>query len=160
MKKVFLFMFILLMAVFMLAGCGSESGGMTGDESEIGENEKEFCYEIKNTSGKEWTLIGDFDTDFVYTGDNYGLDVAFAIKASENRLENFSVERLIKSGKLEETSNTTYKIVIRFIAGEIPNETGKDMVRTDLIMQDIAIKGTYNKYAVIEWDGTSFKQVK
>lgn len=164
MKRTFLFMIILFMAVFMLAGCDSTSGGNGKEfDSTSGGNGKEFRYEIKNISGEQWALIGDFDSDFVYTGDNYGLDTEFAIRAGKSESESFDahgVQRLIESGRLEETSETTYKITMKFIAGRIPNDPGEDTITTGLIMQNITIIGGYNKTAVIEWDGSNFKQAK
>lgn len=145
MKKMIFFMLMLSAAVFLLAGC---------------DNEKEFSYEIKNVSGKDWVLIGDFDTNFVYTGDNYGLDSAFTIKGGKSQSESFSAERLIESGRLQEKSKTSYEIVMRFIAGDILKVSEEGTISKDLIMQDITVSGTYGKNAVIEWDGSNFKQLK
>ena len=147
MKKTMLFTFLLLMVIFVFVGCNSEAGS----------GEKEFQYQIKNVSGDDWVLIGDFDTDFVYTGDNYGLDPAFVIKNGKSESESFIAQRLIDSGRLDEMTEGTYKIKMRFIAGKLPQNANEDTITSGLIMQDITITGTYNKEVVVEWDGTSFK---
>jgi len=49
---------------------------------------------------------------------------------------------------------------MRCIAGEFPKDPEVKVVKYGLVVQDLTVSGTFGKYAVIEWDGTNFKQVK
>src|SRR5665648_180702 len=65
-----------LLFLFVMTSCSSDS------------DEKTFEMEIVNASNSAYLLLFDFDTNFVYTGDNYGIGVEF-IKEPKESVEEY-----------------------------------------------------------------------
>jgi hypothetical protein len=122
--------------------------------------EKVVKYELKNVSGTSYLL--DSEVAPYELPDAYGI-TDFTVKAGDSEKSRVSdPEELLSSGQLVETSATTYEIVITFVWAEIPTDEDElDMNQTEgpFYTQDITLTGTYGEYAVIEWDGSSFRQV-
>lgn len=169
MKKMILLMLVLLTAVCVLTGCNSEKAVATSDK-------KEILFQINNTSGQDWVLLtGTYGSD-EYRGDQYSkedndnwidqIDVKdFTIKAGQSypyKVSGVLIEQTIQSGRLKETSETTYEYMEQFVAaGLVPEDTKEKYIYTPFCnVQDMSISGTYGESVVIEWDGNTFKQAK
>jgi len=126
---------------------------------------KTASYEIKNASGKPWVI--DSSTDPKYFDGLDGLDVSDCTVASNEKIRGgFDVEKRIQQGVLTELSPTTYSGTVTIAAGAVPAEKDEQYVYLNPLYGQTAqiykvnITGVYWEYAVIEWDGTSFKQIK
>ena len=122
-------------------------------------------YEIRNVSGMPWVI--DSSTDPKYFDDLDGLDASDLTVAPDEIIRGgFDVETRIQQGVLTELSPTTYSGTVTIAAGAVPEDEEEQYVyfnpvygQTAQIYQ-VIITGVYGEYAVIEWDGASFKQVK
>lgn len=122
-------------------------------------------YEIRNVSGMPWVI--DSSTDPKYFDGLDGLDASDLTVAPDEKIRGgFDVETRIQQGVLTELSPTTYSGIVTIAAGAVPEDEDEQYVyfnpvygQTAQIYQ-VTITGVYGEYAVIEWDGTSFKQVK
>lgn len=121
---------------------------------------KNVIWEIKNVSGTSYILTGEVDPDDM--PDAYGIS-DFAVAAGSSVKEGlYENDTYLASGQLIETSPKTYEIVITFVWCSMP--TDKDEIEMDQTegpfdTQALKIMGTYNEYAVIEFDGALFKQI-
>ena len=122
-------------------------------------------YEIRNESGMPWVI--DSSTDPKYFDDLDGLYASDLTVAPDEKIRGgFDVKVRIQQGVLIELSPTTYSGTVTIAAGAVPEDEDEQYVyfnplygQTAQIYQ-LTITGVYGEYAVIEWDGTSFKQVK
>ncbi len=109
----------------------------------------------------------DSSTDPKYFDDLDGLDASDLTVAPDEKIRGgFDVVTRIQQGVLTELSPTTYSGTVTIAAGAVPEDEDEQYVyfnplygQTAQIYQ-LTITGVYGEYAVIEWDGTSFKQVK
>lgn len=122
-------------------------------------------YEIRNVSGLPWVI--DSSTDPKYFDGLDGLDASdLTVSPDETIRGGFDVETRIQQGVLTELSPTTYSGTVTIAAGAVPEDEDEQYVyfnplygQTAQIYQ-VTITGVYGEYAVIEWDGNSFKQIK
>ncbi|MBK5253989.1 MAG: hypothetical protein JJE03_05990 [Peptostreptococcaceae bacterium] len=150
-----------------MAAIMEEYNSIVPEPAETAPIEKKIVITIKNTSDQACYLdavsIGYFDDcDGVFI-DQLVVDSGGTARKSIN------VETSIEKGTLLETSPTTYEVTYLFVWGALP--TGypehKNIDTEDLSFYDLTFTGTYSTDIynsdldpVIEWDGSSFKQIK
>jgi hypothetical protein len=119
-----------------------EDGTLTGEQpQDMGATEKVAVYEIRNVSGTSWVI--DSSSDPEYFDDLDAIDVAdYTVAPGGVVTDGIDVQARLQSGALIELSPKTYSITVTCAA------------------YAVTITGVYGESAVIEWDGTSFTQVK
>lgn len=167
MKKMILFMTILFTALCVATGCNSEKGTAINDK-------KEILFQINNTSGADCVLTtGTYGSDEYRGGqesyDDDSLDAIdisdFTIKAGGSnpyKVSDASKERAFQAGSLNETSKKTFEYKVQCIAaGVVPGDSEQWCIEKPFVnVQDMTISGTYGESVAIEWDGSTFKQIK
>lgn len=140
---------------------------VTQEKEETRPVEKYIMYKIRNNSGEACYLdssLGNFfdDLDMVYV---VGLVVE---SGGVTKKKGVSVESGIQDGFLVETSPNTYEFMCTLIYGGLPLKYPEDTLidKEDLYVYNLKVSGTpttdFNNDdldIIIEWDGSSFKQV-
>jgi len=142
-----------------------EDGTLTGEQPQDPKAKGRVLYEIRNVSGTSWVL--DTSSDPEYYDDVDAIDVSDYTVAPDGIVKGeFFAEDGLQSGALVELSPTTYSVTVKCVAGEVPSDDDEQYVYLNPAygqtaqIYAVTITGVYEEYAVIEWDGTSFKQVK
>lgn len=140
---------------FSFAGCSGNQPAGSGQDS------KNANYVVKNVSGMPWVLDQE---DLGYYDDLDAIDVSdFTVEPGGTDGGGVYIEEQKERGNFIETSPTTYEVTVSLLAGEMPddpeeyNQLYKD--EGDFTVTNLRISGTYNEPVIIEWDGSTFKQV-
>ncbi|MEN6481731.1 MAG: hypothetical protein ABFD29_06110, partial [Anaerolineaceae bacterium] len=126
---------------------------------------KVAIYEIRNISGTSWVIDSSSDPEYFD-----GLDAIYVsdytVAPGDSIRGGINVEARLQSGALIELSPTTYSTTVTCAAGEVPSDEDEQYVYLNPLygqtaqIYTVTITGVYGEYAVIEWDGASFTQVK
>jgi|GEM_PF-1684182 len=126
---------------------------------------KDAIYEIRNVSGTSWVI--DSSSDPEYFDDLDAIDVSdYTVASGSSVRGGINVESQLQSGALIELSPKTYSVTVTCAAGEIPSDEDEQYVYLNPLYgqtaqtYNVMITGVYGEYAIIEWDGVSFTQVK
>lgn len=126
---------------------------------------KDAIYEIRNVSGTSWVI--DSSSDPEYFVDLDAIDVSdYTVASGSSVRGGINVESQLQSGALIELSPKTYSVTVTCAAGEIPSDEDEQYVYLNPLYgqtaqtYNVMITGVYGEYAIIEWDGVSFTQVK
>ncbi len=147
-----------LLLIVSIAGCSNNQTTGGGDAP------KKVLIEAKNVSDSPWVIcmgtVKDPEVDW-----HYIMIENFTIEPGESDTTHLFGEELNGHkdlGYFTETSNSTYEL--KLIVSETPIPTDPEILedgQTDEYNDHLVdISGKYNEYAVIEWDGSVFKQVK
>ena len=148
--------------VLSLSACEGDKATTTGN------TEKEVMYELRNVSGAPMVLDSGLDAGYWDNLDGLWAE-DFTKETGSLGIAHFDAEEGVKNGWIVETSPTTYEMTKYYAAGSVPEE--EEYLYLDLVWEEfypeamgkvytVTVSGTYNKLAVVEWDGSSFTQVE
>ena len=119
---------------------------------------KNVLCEIRNVSGSPCVMDKNVELD--YFDDLDAITASDFTVPSDGNLQFTSDAESLKEYTFTETSPTTYQLTIVCVAGALPTEDDEQYVyMEDAVLTSLTISGTYNELVVIEYDGTSFRQV-
>lgn len=163
MKKI-LSIFFTILLIFSLFACGSEQ---TGQESPAKDNKyaDHVLVEVVNLSGSPWILIPGHVPDPDVHSVTFSI-TTMTVEPGESTTNNITVNGDLKDyeemGLYQKTSDRDYELDLYIIETPIPTdpEVLEDNFTDEFNLVQVPITGTLGEYAVIEWDGSNFKQVK
>lgn len=154
-----------MMVIFLTAAMLFSAAGCSGDQSAQSDGSaqgtKNAGYIVKNVSGVPWVLDQE---DLGYYDDLDAIDVSdFIVEPGGTDGGGVYIEQQKELGNFIETSPTTYEVTVSLLAGAVPddpeehNQLYKD--EGEFTVTNLRISGTYDEPVIIEWDGSTFKQV-